>query len=406
MYFSPTPVTEKSENDNMIYYLTKDTFRGSGVSAAFGSPQVFNFKIKYQLENHSIIPSKLEIALPPDIVSYQQVSYTGIDPKPRNLKIDPDGNTIATFLLGSRKKLEIEVTGSAKAFTPQINPDFGGNFFAIPKDLISKYTGKQKYWDTKSAKIVQTANSLKNNALNVVKNADLAYNFVVTNLTYDFDAVNRESVQRQGSEVALTQKGSWTCMEFTDLFIALARTMGIPAREVDGYAFNVNGSSRPLSLNLKTGDLLHSWAEFYDPNYKWVQVDPTWGSTSGIDYFTKLDTNRLALVIRGLNPEYPLPAGVYKFNEGNKLIEVDYSREDSAARFEPKVSLQKVFNFNLIEVVKGNSRYIAKNEGNVFVYNLAGKTIVPGQKTVIYISKKESTANFKTSDGASHTLNL
>ncbi len=406
MYFSPTPVTEKSEDDNTIYYLTKDTFRGSGVSAAFGSPQVFNFKIKYQLENRSIFPSNFEVALPPDITNYQQVSYTGINPKPRNFKIDQDGNTIATFLLGSKKKLEVEVTGSAKAFTPQINSDFGGNFFTIPKDLISKYTRQQKYWNTKSAKMVQTAGGLKNNALNVVKNADLAYNFVVENLTYDFNAVKKDSVERQGSEVALTQKGSWTCMEYTDLFVALARTMGIPAREVDGYAFNLNENSKPLSLNLKTGDLLHSWAEFYDPNYGWVQVDPTWGSTSGIDYFTKLDTNRLTLVIRGLNSEYPLPAGAYKFKEGDKLIEVDYSMEDSTAHFDPRVTLQKVFNFNLIEVIKGNSRYVAKNEGSVFIYNLAGKTILPGQETVVYIPKKTAQITFKTSDGAPHTLNL
>jgi hypothetical protein len=406
MYFSPVPVTEKSENDVIIYYLTKETFRGSGISAAFGSAQVFNFKIKYQLENTSIFPSNFEIALPPDIVNYQQVSYTNINPRPRMIKVDSDGNTIAIFRLGSKKKLEVEATGSAKAFTPQINPDFGGNFSNITKDLIHKYTKEQKYWNTKSNKIIQTARKLKNDSLNVVKNAHLAYNFTVENLTYDFDAIKKESVERHGSEAALTQKGNWTCMEYSDLFIALTRTMGIPAREVDGYAFSGNESSKPLSLNLKTGDLLHAWAEFYDSRYGWIQVDPTWGSTSGIDYFTKLDTNRLALVKKGLDSEYPLPAGAYRYEEGTKLIEIDYNQKEIPESFEPKVVVKKILNFNLIELVKRNSRYAAKNEGTVFVYDLAGKTLLPGQEANIYIPKGATQVTFKTSDQVTHTLDL
>jgi hypothetical protein len=162
----------------------------------------------------------------------------------------------------------------------------------------------------------------------------------------------------------------------------------------------------PLALNLKTGDLLHAWAEFYDPHYGWVQVDPTWGSTSGIDYFTKLDTNRLALVKRGLSPEYPLPAGAYRFEENKKLIEVDYSQQDNLKDFEPKLSLKKVFNFNLIELIKGNSRYVAENNGGVFLYNLGGKTLIPGQKIVIYFPRKATETTFKTSDGIVHTQNL
>jgi hypothetical protein len=406
IYFSPIPVTEKAENETTVYYLTKETFRGSGVSAAFGLSQIFNFKIRYQLENPSIIPTNFEISLPSDITSYQQVTYTNMNPKPKRIKIDRDGNSIAIFLVRGKKKLEIELIGSAKNITPQINLDFGGNFSSIPKDIISKYTKELKYWNTKSNKIIQVASNLKNNNLNVVKNAQLAYNYVVENLSYDFDAIKKESVERHGSEAALTQKGSWTCMEFTDLFVALARAMGIPAREVDGYAFNTNENAKPLSLNLKTGDLLHAWAEFYDPHYGWIQVDPTWGSTSGIDYFSKLDTNRLTLVKRGLDSEFPLPAGAYRFEEGSRLIEVDYSQEDNAGSFEPKVTLKKVFNFNLIEIIKGNSRYIAKNDGGVFVYDLGRKILPPSQGAVIYLPKKTSQATFKTSDNVSHTLNL
>lgn len=406
MFFSPTPIQEKKEGDNTLYYLNKDSFKGSGISAAFGTTQIINFKIKYQLENPTIIFYKYQIPLPPDIKDYQQVVYSKIEPKPTTIKLDADGNPMAVYLLGPKKKLEVEVTGSAKASTHQINLDYGGSFSNIPNDLVKKYTGEEKYWETDTKKISELVKTIKNNNFNVSRNAQIAYNYVIENMTYDFDAIKKDFVERQGSEAALTQKGSWTCMEFTDLFITVARAMGIPAREINGYAINGNETSKPLSLNFKNGDLLHAWAEYYDPYYGWVQVDPTWGNTSGIDYFSKLDTNHLTLVRRGLDSEYPQPAGAYRYEEGKKLIEIAFSEQKNDADFVPVIKVKKVFNFNLIQVIKGNKKYIASNEGKVFIYNSTGKPIPPGQKSVVFVSKNDKQAVFTTTDGSVYNIDL
>ena len=61
-------------------------------------------------------------------------------------------------------------------------------------------------------------------------------------------------VERVGAEAVITQEGKWTCMEFTDLFIALSRAFGIPAREVNGYAFTPDDNSKPLSISFNKGD--------------------------------------------------------------------------------------------------------------------------------------------------------
>jgi hypothetical protein len=100
-------------------------------------------------------------------------------------------------------------------------------------------------------------------------------------------------------------------MEFTDLFIALARASGIPAREVNGYAFSENPKVQPLSL---VADVLHSWPEYWDEEKGvWVPIDPTWADTTGgKDYFNTFDLNHVAFVIHGANDQYPLPAGSYK----------------------------------------------------------------------------------------------
>jgi hypothetical protein len=100
----------------------------------------------------------------------------------------------------------------------------------------------------------------------------------------------------------------------------------------------------PISINLKSGDLLHSWPEFYDPNFGWVAVDPTWGNTSKTDYFTKLDTNHFAFVIKGINSEYPLPAGMYRTDDSTKLIDISFAYESAPLDSEDISSLDQAKN--------------------------------------------------------------
>jgi len=119
-------------------------------------------------------------------------------------------------------------------------------------------------------------------------------------------------------------------MEFTDMFIAIARAAGIPTREVQGYAYTQNERLRPLSLTLESGDILHAWPEYWDNERGWIQVDPTWGSTSGgLDFFNKLDFNHITFVQRGLSPISPYPAGSFKSNgnQNKKDIDINFAVE-------------------------------------------------------------------------------
>ena len=224
---------------------------------------------------------------------------------------------------------------------------------------------------------------MKDEKLNVIQNAHKIYNYIVANYEYDFDALNNTTVQRKGAEFALTRKGKWTCMEFSDLFIALSRAMGIPAREINGYAFSNDEIDKPISVSIKGGDLLHSWIEFYDPFYGWIQVDPTWGATSGIDYFTKLDTNHFIFVKRGVNSEYPAPAGAYRFDETTKLVSVDYADKLNESLFEPKYEIRKTLNINLFKLIKGEKRFVVSNIGGVSL-EANKKNILFGQKNTIF----------------------
>jgi hypothetical protein len=115
-------------------------------------------------------------------------------------------------------------------------------------------------------------------------------------------------------------------MEFSDLFVALARAAGIPAREVHGFAYTTNSRLQPLSL---VTDVLHAWAEYYaESDNVWVAVDPTWGNTTrGVDYFSKFDFNHIAFAILGVESDYPYPAGSFKTATDTKDVYVNFLKE-------------------------------------------------------------------------------
>jgi len=80
-----------------------------------------------------------------------------------------------------------------------------------------------------------------------------------------------------------SQSASWVlenrygvCDELTNLFIAMCRSLGIPARFVSGISY----SNSDLFQN-SWG--LHGWAEVYFPGHGWVSFDPTYGQHGYLD---------------------------------------------------------------------------------------------------------------------------
>ena len=69
-------------------------------------------------------------------------------------------------------------------------------------------------------------------------------------------------------EALETRRG--VCQDFSHIFIALARHVGIPTRYVSGYLF------RDESIADRSSDgATHAWAEALMPNIGWVGFDPT-----------------------------------------------------------------------------------------------------------------------------------
>lgn len=106
--------------------------------------------------------------------------------------------------------------------------------------------------------------AIKKQALKLKKADSLAtaeaiFGWVVTNVSFTgYDSKAR------GALYTLEHKQG-DCTEYMDLFVALCRAAGIPARRISGYVC-------PQSTILRPQDL-HNWAEFYHAG-RWHTADP------------------------------------------------------------------------------------------------------------------------------------
>jgi len=357
-FSSPYPQKTEDLVYSKNYFFGKKELLRNGALMEFGVSQTYEFELSYQLANNDDFSVLKEIALPPD-TNYQSISYLSVDPNPNNVRRDQDGNWLAEYQIPSRSVLNIVAKGRVKIFPYPINilPKFDFNF--------QDYLVELPYWEISNQKLKESAS--------VLKSSREIYQFVIDNLEYNYDGI-QENRKRKGALSALETPLDSLCSEFTDLFVALSRIKGIPAREIEGYAFTDNPKLRPLSL---VQDILHSWPEYFDSeNNSWKMIDPTWGKTSGgFDYFQNFDMSHFTFAIHGLSSQYPYPAGSYHLpNNKNKNIFVKLSGETSEGQaIEAKESrIQASLEISPFQILskKTDGYLVLKNNGPAAVYNL------------------------------------
>jgi len=339
------PDSGKLVDGNLVF--TKQELGESGISISFGKEQIYDFNLLYHLENPNLFPVKTEIALPPS-TNYQDVQISDINPKPQNVLEDTDGNWLAQYTLSSGKKVDISVTGKAKIMlNPQKQP--------LSDIQLKEYLKEQPYWQTTNKDIQALALKLKT--------PYSIYQYVKDNLTYDFNRVQNNQL-RIGALGVLKNPSSAVCLEFTDLFITVARAAGIPAREINGFAFTQNSKDRPLSL---VKDVLHAWPEYYDYNLQtWVMIDPTWGNTTGgVDYFYKLDFDHFAFVIKGVSSSYPVPAGGYKIADNDNSKDINVQLGNSFVPQNQTLTISQDFAKSYFSAFAPQGNIIIRNTGQI-----------------------------------------
>lgn len=320
-----SPTSGKIESDSSLSRISfeKNELQQGGL-IIFGREQYYRIVAELMLSNPSITPIEIQFALPPD-TPYQQVFINTLVPTPSQMKQDKDGNFLVTYALEAKQDLPISLVQDVIVYnTPTVN-------ITVPDQDLNIYTKEDLYWERLDTSVLGTNKSVDVNEI---------YDYLVSNFRYDFSRLDNQSTHRLGALQAIKNPQQSLCLEFADTFISLARSQGIPARMLSGFAFTQNPNLKPLSLVQNT---LHAWPDYYDVEKgRFRSVDPTWGQTTkGVEYLDAFDFNHIVFAINGADSESPEPIG-YSTQMTRKLaVEVIDQKPTDQRQYElnPRVPL-------------------------------------------------------------------
>lgn len=363
----------------------------------FGTSQMYEVDLSYSLENTKLTSDNQIIALPPETL-YQKVYMSSLEPKPLRTFTDDDGNFLAEYSVPSRSTLDISFNGFVEVF---IRPQS-----TLRNHIRDTFTKQQSYLLTEED-MWSLGEALQDVSLDQLETSEDVYHYTRDILSYSTSRL-RQDPSRYGAEKALYNPSKAVCMEYTDLFIALAREKGIPAREVQGYGYSRSQTIRPSSL---VQDVLHAWPEYYDRQQElWIPVDPTWEDTSGIDYYSALDVNHIALVLHGQDPLEPKAAGFYK-TEARKDVNVTIPTNKKPQAI-TKLDIQHDIRDSLSVGKTYSATVEVTNTGNAFIHDIF---VVPEAQSISFepdslhisflapMETREIPISFTPQEGYSHT---
>jgi Transglutaminase-like superfamily len=172
-----------------------------------------------------------------------------------------------------------------------------------------------------------------------LEKARAIYDYVFTTMRYDKTGTG----WGHGDVLYACDAKKGNCTDFHSLFIAMARSQGIPARFEIGF---------PLPQDKHSAEIAgyHCWAEFFEPEHGWIPVDisEAWKHQEKRDYFFGAhDANRMQFTVGRdleLSPK----------QEGEPLNYFVYPYVEVAGKEYPNVSL--AFSFADVDVGKTASK--------------------------------------------------
>ncbi|MCL1816665.1 MAG: S-layer homology domain-containing protein [Clostridiales bacterium] len=177
------------------------------------------------------------------------------------------------------------------------------------EQLAAQYLLPSKGIESDNEEIIAFAQQVTQNQSDVYGMAKAAFAAVNQHMTYVED--NSLSPDDRGALRAL-RRAYGVCEDYSKLYVAVLRSLGIAARQQSGYLYLLDEHSKPPYLDeesrLDLSLLRHAWAEFYLPGKGWVIVDPTFTYSfefNGVvskfpnwDYFASITKDRRYVFFR------------------------------------------------------------------------------------------------------------
>lgn len=283
-----TSSTNTSTNDTSSTENDSDNSDSSTLGTRDNTPQVLVPEAS-GIEAYSNDVAAIDVSN--DSEGYIMVSYSGQNQKVKLQIAGPDSITYTYDLAGGYETFPLSAGSGSYTITVfenlydnqystclsqtvdvTISNEFGA--FLYPNQYVMFTSDSLAV--QKGAELAQSANS----DLDVVSSV---YNYVIANITYDYDLANNlESGYIPDPDNTLTT-GTGICLDYASLMACMLRSQGIPTQLEVGYA----------------GDVYHAWISTYITDIGWVNgiiqfdgtnwelMDPTFAANSSEDSLKK-----------------------------------------------------------------------------------------------------------------------
>ena len=253
----PSLVQAQEENFNSYANIEVDVFVNSNIS------------IDYLKKTSNIEYLEVELGIFPREDEIQSLKSKKIFSSPE-AEIDEKENLFFRWDDVEEKYLFYSFDG-----TVNVKNNFEKISDRIPFPIEDLSADTMKY--VEFTEFIDANDEIKDKASEIVEGENDLYiatyklaDWVKQNVNYNLTTLTADAVQKS-SWVFENKQG--VCDELTNLFISMARSVGIPARFAAGEVYT--------NLYYDFGN--HGWAEVYFPGYGWVPFDVTFGEYGWID---------------------------------------------------------------------------------------------------------------------------
>lgn len=257
----------------------------------------------------------LEIKVPlmdTEALAYQTVISEQLFPLPHSIIADKNGNREAIYkipLLKSGEKLVLEQRYGISSFSVEYKLDTKPDSNLDTDISLDQYLLPESGIESSSEEIMAYAKQIASSETNPYNIARKVFGDVNRYLTYD-----GTSSGEQGA-IQTLKIGSGNCNDYSRLYVAVLRSLGIPARVRTGYLYMPKEHGEAPYTDSAAGRvnvsyMSHAWAEVYLQGIGWVIADPTFTYTYNFDgnneptklidwsYFAEVPSSRRYLSFR------------------------------------------------------------------------------------------------------------
>ena len=201
---------------------------------------------------------------------------------PSSKYTDDNGNKISYYEFKNENTIDLRITLTTTLWKRKFEHESNKSNEALPRGDRVFYTREETFLE-QTPFIKQLANELTQGVIDPIKKISIFFNYTKENFSYIYPVENRGVSHLHLSNL------QGDCAEYAGFFVALCRSVGVPARNITGYVINEQQPSE------------HGWASVYIDAAGWVDLDPQYASIEqNVNYFLETPDYRLAF-IKGFN---------------------------------------------------------------------------------------------------------